>query len=72
MSVDRLVRLGEYAQEHVGLRVMRVDLSRRAAIPMSDQLRIVEHLKGKQPGGSGCDRATWVQTELARHVLDNF
>ena len=27
-SVDRLVRLGEYAQEHVGLRVMRVDLSR--------------------------------------------
>ena len=32
-----------------------------AAIPMSDQLYMVERLKEAQPGGAGCDRATWVQ-----------
>ena len=71
---------GKYAQEHVGLRVMRVDLSRPTEggqwLPrypwLSDQLSIAEHMKEEQPGGAGCGRATWVQTEPVRHVLDNF
>ena len=43
-----------------------------AAIPMSDQLHIVEHLNEEQPGGAGCGGATRVQTELVGHILDNF
>ena len=42
-----------------------------AAIPMSDQLHMVERLKEEQPGAAGCGRHG-VQTEPVGHILDNF
>ena len=76
-SVDRLVKLGEYAQEHAGLRVMRVPGRRpmAAAVPMSDQLSCIwsnAWRSEEEPGGAGCDRATWVQKRAGGHILDNF
>ena len=42
-----------------------------AAIPIGDQLRMVERLKEEQPGGVDCCRHR-VQTEPVGHILDNF
>ena len=55
---------------------MRVDLSWQVANGCRNthelQLHIVERLKEEQPGGAGCGRATWVQTEPMGPILDNF